>query len=261
MNPFAFTLLFAAFIGFIVWLVRKNQQLLRERDLKFSIGAHDTGWRYAPNPEYSGVIVRGQVRNEAQDVAFTFDGHCDAFDWCMWYDNGRRFASDSSSSGPSTVSTAVWRCESLHADQLQMLILPRGQYRVESGRIFGAVAAFASSFAAAVTGTDGHDSHQAFFKRAVELKGTLAGFDNAFAVLIGPGASQAWLDEKLQSMLLQWPKGCTPSPAHSVGFGLAVSYGADGLQMTFRQPLSDSWPFWEQFGRLGQELGLRLART
>jgi hypothetical protein len=264
---FLFLVLCLAFAGLIVWLLRKNRRLTEQRDLLLSVQARHAGWRYAPNPDYSALVSGGAgaaARNERQDIPFAFEGRTDGWGWRMWYDTGRRFTADAGTGGGSdgvpretAIPSAVWVCEDLHAAQLSVMILPRWQYRFESGRVVGAIESAVSLFVDAIGGADGHDSRQAFFKRAVELKGSRPGFDQAFVVLAGPGAPRDWLDDPLQTLLLQWPaEAGRPSTA---GFAIDVRFGPEGLRLSFQRPASASWPFWEQFGRLGEALAARLG--
>jgi hypothetical protein len=254
MKAVLFWFLFACVIGLVVWLIRKNRQLIEQRNQQFSVFARHEGWRFAPNPQYGSIIASSaRVRTEDDDIAFTFDGRCEAFEWRMWYDANHRFeaASDDRS---SAIASAIWLCQSVCTPELAMLILPRWQYRIESGRIFGAIASAANAFMAAVAETDDSDTRQAFFKRAVELKGALPGFADAFVVLVGPEVRRDWLDEELQGLLLHWPKATTGGK-----LALEASLGSRGLRIVFQRVVSDAWPFWKQFGQLGQAIGLRLV--
>jgi hypothetical protein len=266
MGKFLFLLAFLAFAGLIAWLFRKNRQLTEQRDLQFSVQARHAGWRYTTNPQYSSMVIEGPgqaMRGQAQDVPFEFEGGGAGAGWRMWYDTGRRFNPDGNDDSGGAVrhggaiASASWQCEDLRAAQLSVMILPRWQYRFESGRVVGAIESAVSLFVDAIGGSDGHDSRQAFFQRAVEIKGTRPGFDRAFVVLAGPGVPHDWLDDALQALLLQWPQatGHTTMP----GFAIDAKLGTDGLRVNFLKPASDSWPFWEQFGRLGEALAARLA--
>ncbi len=43
MNAFVFALFCLAFVALVVWLIRKNRQLLEQRGSSFSTHAHDAG--------------------------------------------------------------------------------------------------------------------------------------------------------------------------------------------------------------------------
>ena len=267
MGALLFFLLFGGLIALGVWLVRKNRQIIEQRDLMYSVQARHAGWRYLPNPQYSAQTGTVQVsqsasgasnpaqRSQAQDIPFEFDGTVAGAGWRMWYDNDRRSNTGGSS---STMPTAVWHCAGLNTAHLSVMILPRWQYKVESGRVVGAIESAVGLFVSAVAGTDGHDSRQAFFQRAVQIKGSRPGFDQAFVALAGPEAPHGWLDDNIQALLMQWPAPIgRPSTA---GFAIDARWDADGLRLTFLRP-PECWPFWDQFGRLGQALAAQLVQA
>jgi len=253
MKPVLFWLAFSAFVGFFIWLIRLNRLLTEKRNQRFEVFARNRGWQFIPNAQYSSIVA-GTARTEEDDIAFTIEGRSEVFGWRMWYDTSHRFDL-SSDNRPSAIPFAVWACDSICARELTLMILPRWQYRIETSRIFGAIASAASAFVAAVAGVDDHDSSQRFFQRASQLKSTSPGFEDAFVVLTGPDVPRNWLDEELQVLLVRWPKG-----AASTRLELTATLGSKGLRIVFQRPIVDSWPFWEQFGRLGQGLALRLVR-
>jgi hypothetical protein len=235
-TAFLFLLLFIAIIALIIWLISKNRQITAQRNQQFSVLARHAGWRFAVNPQYTSIVAGPQslnTRDQDSDIQFTIDGSRETIAWRMWYDTDLRSRTDSASSGP------------------------RRQYRVESGHIVGAIERAFSAIASAVTGADEHNSRQAFFKRAVELRGSSPEFQKAFVVLVGPQVRQDWLDDGLQSLLLHWPKGV--GRTSSSGVALEMRFGTEGLHVAMQQPSFDDWKFWEQFGRLGETLALRLA--
>jgi len=256
-NPILFTLLFAAFIAFVIWLIRKNSQIVAERNQRLESGARQHGWHFSSNPGYRQVDVSVDdlriQRTGPEDVEFTIEGRIQDVPWRMWYDTGRRFKTSTDSSGSDAV--AVWACDGVRARELSVLILPRWEYRVESSHAFGAIATLAK---AAFTLGDGdeRDSHQRFFTHAVELTGTNPGLHNAYAVLVGRDAPHDWLDQEIQSLLLTMPK-----PLTGTNTSLVASLGSHGLRIDYQRPNAQSWPFWEQFGRLGQALAQRLVRS
>lgn len=252
-----FLLVLAAFAALVVWLVRKNRQLLDARDAQFAAGARLQGWSYAPNPGYSAIISRGPgalQRTEDEDIAYSFEGELAGATWRMWYDTQRRFATRPGDSS-STTSVAVWAGESVRANALALLILPRLQYRLESSRIVGAVASAANSLIAAVSGGDPRESRQEFLRNSTEVQGSIPGFREFIVVLTGPGVLADWLDAELQSMLLHWPPGTAPAKPT-----LTVSLGSGGLRIEVLRPIDGRWEFWEHLGRLGAELTSRLTK-
>ena len=257
MNPFLFALLFAAFIAFAVWLIRKNSQIVAERNQRLESEARQHGWHFSRNPGYRQVDVSVDDvrirRTSPDDVEFTIEGRIQDVPWRMWYDTGRRFDTSTSSSGSD--ASAVWACDGVRSRELSVLILPRWQYRIESSHAFGAVAAVAKA-AFTLGDADERDSRQRFFTRALELTGTDPGLHNAYAVLVGRDVPHDWLDQEIQSLLLHMPK-----PLTLTNTSLVASLGAAGLRIDFQRPNVESWPFWEQFGRLGQALAQRLVRS
>jgi hypothetical protein len=262
MGILLFVLVAAAFAAGVFWLVRKNRQITEQRNLLFSVQARHAGWRFELNPAWRSADVmtsaEGGVppRSEEEDIEFSFEGAVSGWPWRMWHDSGRRYRTGNESSMP----TAAWNCDELRTPQRSLMILPRWKYRFESGRIVGAIEGAVNLFARAIAEQMGReasgDTRQAFFKRAVEIKGTLAGFDSAFVVLAAVELPGGWLDESLQALLLRWPVAGNPAGR---GPAIEAQLGPDGLHLSFQNPPSQSWPFWEQFGRLGSTLAERLG--
>ena len=256
MNPLLFALIFAAFIAFAVWLIRKNSQIIAERNQGLESEARQHGWNFSRNPSYRQVDLSADdiriPRARADDVEFFIEGRVQDIPWRMWYDTGRRFHTTTDSSDSN--ASAVWACDGVRSRELSVLILPRWQYRIESSHAFGAVAEVAK--AVFVGDTDERDSRQRFFTRAIELSGTDPGLHDAYAVLVGREAPHDWLDQEIQSLLLHMPKPVTPAKT-----SLVASLGSGGLRIDFQRPNVESWPFWDQFGRLGQALAQRLVRS
>jgi len=256
-NPILFALLLAAFVACAIWLIRKNSQILAERNQRLESGARQHGWHFSPNPGYSQVDASVDDvrirRTSPDDVEFTIEGRIQDVPWRMWYDTGRRFKTSTSGSGSD--ASAVWTCDGIRSRELSVLILPRWQYRIESSHAFGAVAAVATAVFT-LGDTDERDSRQRFFTRAVELTGTDRRLHDSYAVLVGRDLPHDWLDQEIQNLLLTMPR-----PLTGTNMSLVASLGSGGLRIDFQRPNVQSWPFWEQFGRLGQVLVQRLVRS
>ncbi|SPE25148.1 hypothetical protein SBBP1_30033 [Burkholderiales bacterium] len=138
-----------------------------------------------------------------------------------------------------------------------MLILPRWQYRVESGQIVGVIERAFGAIASVVSGAGDHNTRQAFFQRAVELKSNSPEFQKAFVVLAGPQVRCGWLDDGLRSMLLHWPKGVGQTSSSGIDFEMRLD--TQGLRLVLQHPSFGDSTFWEQFGRFGETLAARLA--
>ena len=249
-----FWIFLVGFAALVFWLIRKNRQLTERRNEEFEEQADRLGWRFARNPQYSTLIQSSDspyVRNEEEDIAFEIEGNTNGRDWRMWYDTRRRLSTD------HPTPFALWTCESVASQDLSILILPRWRYRMESGRVVGAMVS-AVTAAADVVGADVHDTRQGFFKRAMEFKEVRPDFAETFVVLLNPGMNAAWLDEVLQATLLRWPKN-TAGPRQP-GIPLEASLGANGLRLEYSHPPYDVWAFWAQFGGVGTTLLTRLAR-
>lgn len=261
MGALLFLALAAAMAAGVFWLVRRNREITEQRNLLFSVQARHAGWAFELNPDYRSVTVTTPAEGgvppgrEQDDIEFTIEGAASGRPWRMWHDTGRRFRTG----GESSMATAAWRCDGAGTPKRALMILPRWKYRFESGRIVGAIESAVNLFARAIAEQMGRepdgDTRQAFFARAVEIKGTRPGFEAAFVVLADPALPSGWLDAGLQSMLLEWPM---PSGRSGRGPAIEAQLGPGGLRLTFQDPPAQSWPFWEQFGRLGVALVERL---
>jgi hypothetical protein len=69
---------------------------------------------------------------------------------------------------------------------------------------------------------------------------------------------RGWLDEELQSLLLNWPKP-KRGPAYRSDEKVEVTLGPDGLQIVAQQ-MAEDFAFWNHLARLGEALAQRLGR-
>jgi hypothetical protein len=63
----------------------------------------------------------------------------------------------------------------------------------------------------------------------------------------------------LHEAALEYHRQPTHGKTSSSGIALEMRFGTEGLHVAMQQPSFDDWKFWEQFGRLGETLALRLA--
>jgi len=259
MSLMLFLLALFAVVALVVWLVRKERHLIAQRDQMFSVCARHENWSYTTNPLYKSKLrVPASLGTRSQwddtDFEFKFEGGPAAAHWSMRNYPARRRGDDSQQ---ASIPTATWQSTDLGTPRTAAMILPRWQHRLETGRVVGAIENIVSAFVDVVNDTESSESRQAFFRRATELKGTLPGFDETFAVLAGPEAPQGWLDESLQETLLKWPM-IDQRRSRSRQF-LYARLDQGGLSISFQRPPSASWPFWQQLARLGETLAARLG--
>jgi hypothetical protein len=88
------------------------------------------------------------------------------------------------------------------------------------------------------------------------VKSGRAAFRRAFAVAVAPDMPTSWLDDELQSLLLDWPtrEGAKFSAADSV----EVQLQHDGLRIIV-QRMPQQLAFWVHLGQLGDRLARRLV--
>jgi len=250
MGFFIFVLVAAAVAAGVIGVLRWNRQRLEQRDRLFTTFARHADWHYRRNP------VRDDSWSNDPETRFEFEfegGPADAR-WTMRLYPARRQRGDAE---PQAIATAVWRCFDLGAARTAFMILPRWQYRLETGKVVGTIEQLVSAFVDVVNETESSENRQAFFRRATEVKGTLPGFDEAYAVLAGPELPQWRLTEEVQALLLRWAMLSAQSTKPSLL--LHARLDMSGLCLSFQRPAAQSWPFWSQFGRLGEALAANLG--
>jgi len=254
MNPAYFFAALLVAVALVVWLARRNRQLIQERDEKFARQAWQAGWSFSVNPQYTGFVnlQSGQARERQHDIPFRFEGGQETAPWSMWYDNGLRFRAGAGDAVQPTA--AIFECRGVHAPRLAAMILPRSHFRAESGPLLGSIEKFFGAFLALAFGNDEGEARQEFLQRAVEMPGASPQLRESFAVLVGPDTVRGWLDADLQAMLLAWA-----GPGAPAGVALSMQFGPEGLRVAVRQPPLDDWAFWERLGRLGEALCTRLG--
>jgi hypothetical protein len=226
--------LFAAFGGLIAWLVWKGRELERRRDFERKVLARKQGWTY-----------EGQRSGR---VEYRFGGGADGVAWQMWYDADR--------GDRSPTPRAYWVSENLRTRDMALVILGRRRYRLESGAAGRLLLGVVSGVAQAMSGQDLRPGKADFYESAIEVTACGARFREAFAVAVSPDMPTSWLDDELQSLLLDWPAAGGSQKAPTAD-SIEVTLQADGLRIVV-QRMPQDLACWVHLARVGECLARQL---
>ena len=228
--------LVAAVAGAIYWLVHMARQLERRRHFERRVQARKLGWTYDDQ--------------RAGRIDYRFAGSAAGIDWEMWYD------SDRGDKSPSPKAT--WRSNNLRTPSLSLVIIGRKRFGIESGVVgrvlLGVVSGIAQAMAGHGVGSDKAD----FYDSAVDLPEGRPLFRERFAVAIAPDMPRGWVDEKLQSLLMNWAASSAREfrPDDSV----EVTLRGDGLQIVV-QRMPEDFASWQHLARLGEHIAQQLVQA
>ena len=226
---------FAAVGSLLVWLVLKSRELERRRDLERKVLARKESWNY--DGQRSGRIE------------YRFTGGADGIDWQMWYDSDR--------GDKSPTPRAYWSSTNLRTRELALVILGRRRYQMESGPAGRLIIGVVSGVAQAMTGQDLRPGKSDFYESAVEVTGGRAAFREVFAIAVAPDMPTAWLDDELQTLLLDWPSE-NEAQKFQAADSVEITLQSDGLRIVVQRMPQDI-PYWVHLARLGQFLSRRLV--
>jgi hypothetical protein len=224
----------AAAAGAIIWLVLKGRQLERQRHFERRVQARKLGWTY--DDQRSGRID------------YRFAGSADGIEWEMRYDSDR--------GAKSPTPRAYWRSSNLRTPSFSLVIIGRKRFGLESGVVGRVVMSVVGGIAQAMAGREGGSDKSDFYDSAIELPEGRPAFRERFAVAIAPDMPRGWIDEELQSLLMNW------APAAGTTFrsedSVEINLRADGLQIV-AQRMPEDFASWRHLARLGEHLSRQLV--
>jgi len=223
-----------AVAGGLAWLVLKGREQERRRDFDRVVHARKFGWTY--------------IGQRAGRVDYRFAGDADGIAWQMWYD------SDHGDESPTP--RAYWSSENVRTRELALVILGRRRYQMESGPAGRLLMGVVSGVAQAIAGENARPGKADFYNSAVEVKSGRTAFREAFAVTVAPDMPTSWLDDELQSLLLDWPEG--EGAKFRAADSVEVQLQQDGLRIIV-QRMPQQLAYWVHLGQLGDCLARRLV--
>jgi hypothetical protein len=219
----------------LVWLVLKGRELERRRDLERKVLARKLGW------DYEG--------RRSGRVEYRFAGGADGIEWQMWYDSDR--------GDKSPTPRAYWTSSNLRTRDLALVIIGRKRFKLESGTAGRLLLGVVSGVVHAISGEDAPVGKAEFYESAVEITTGRATFREAFAVAVAPDLPTSWMDDELQTLLLEWP-AVEGAAIFRAADSVEVTLQADGLRIVV-QKMPQDVRSWQHLAELGQGLSRRLA--
>lgn len=226
----------AAVAGAIIWLALKLRQIERQRHFERRVQARKLGWTY--DEQRQGRID------------YRFAGSAAGIEWEMWYDSDR--------GDKSPTPRATWRSNNLRTQALSLVIIGRKRFGLESGVVGRVLMGVVGGIAQAMTGHEGGPDETDFYDSAIDLPEGRPLFRERFAVAIAPDMPRGWVDEELQSLLMNWapPEGRNFHADDSV----EVNLRANGLQIVV-QRMPEDFASWQHLARLGEHIAQQLVRA
>lgn len=235
MNVALILVVFGAVAAGVAWLVLKGRRVERERHFDRRVHARKLGWTY--DGERAGRID------------YRFSSAADGVAWQMWHDSDR--------GDESPTPRAHWISTNLRTPELALVIIGRRRFELESGVVGQVLFGVVGGIAQAVSGREIGADKSTFYDGAIDLPVGGAAFREHFAVAVAPDMPHGWVDEELQSLLVNWPSN---GHAFRGEDSIEVTLGADGLRVV-AQRMPEDFAYWHHLARLGEHVARRLIAS
>ncbi|MEP6609255.1 MAG: hypothetical protein ABJA83_11320 [Burkholderiaceae bacterium] len=236
MQAFVVLASFAVIVGSSSWLIVASRRHQKEQDFERKVQARKLGW------VYDGIRER--------KIDYRFAGTADGIEWSMEYDSDR--------GEKSPTPKAYWQSANVRAPQLSLVIIGRKRYLIESGTVGRVVIGVVTGITQAMGGGEGQADKTQFYEAASTLAEGSVTFRERYAVAVATDMPRGWLDEELQSLLLNWPKS-RRGASYRCDEKIEVTLGPGGLRIIAQQ-MPEDFAFWNHLARLGHALARQLGQ-